>query len=63
MLEHVADDGLEGDGNAEIVEALREIKGVGVLPEGCKHFGAGGDNFGDHMGLDAGRRIAAPASG
>ncbi len=49
----VADDGFEGDGNAEIVEAGGEIEGVGVLPEGGEHFGADGDDFSDHGGLDA----------
>ncbi len=46
--EVVADDGLEGDLNAEIVEAVGEEEGVGVLPEGREHLGAGGDDFSDH---------------
>ena len=45
--EGVADDGLEGDGDAEGVELGGEEEGVGVLAEGGQHLGADGDDFGD----------------
>ena len=44
----VADDGLEGDGDAELVELFGEVEGVGVLAEGGEHLGADGDDFGFH---------------
>ena len=44
----VADDGFEGDGNAEGVELLSEIERVGVLAEGGEHLGADGDDFTFH---------------
>ena len=44
----VADDGFEGDGDAELVELFREVEGVGVLAEGGEHLGADGDDFGFH---------------
>jgi hypothetical protein len=34
----VADDGLEGDGDAEVVETGGEIEGVGVLAMRCEHL-------------------------
>ena len=49
MVEVVADDGLEGDLDAEVVEAGGEEEGVGVLPVGREHLGAGGDDFSDHF--------------
>ena len=48
MGEVVADDGLEGDLDAEVVEALGEVEGVGVLAEGREHLGASCDDFSDH---------------
>ena len=48
VLAAVADDGLEGDGDADFVEFLGEIEGVGVLAEGGEHLGADGDDFGFH---------------
>ena len=48
ILAAVADDGFEGDGNAELVEFFREIEGVGVLAEGGEHLGADGDDFTFH---------------
>ena len=45
----VADDGLEGDLNAEIVEALGEEEGVRVLAEWREHLGAGSNDFSDHL--------------
>ena len=49
VREIVADDGLEGDLDAEVVEAVGEVEGVGVLAEGCEHLGASGDDFSDHV--------------
>ena len=48
VSEVVADDGLEGDLDAEVVEAGGEEEGVGVLAEGGEHLGAGSDDFSDH---------------
>ncbi len=45
----VADDGLEGDGDADLVEFFSEIKGIGVLPVRGEHLGADGDDFGFHV--------------
>ncbi len=50
ILAAVADDGLEGDGDADLVELFSEIEGVGVLAEGGEHLGADGDDFGFHKG-------------
>ena len=47
----VADDGLEGDGDAEVVEAGGEVEGVGVLAMRREHLGADGDDFCDHFVL------------
>jgi len=49
VREIVADDGFEGDLDAEVVEAVGEVERVGVLTEGCEHLGAGGDDFSDHV--------------
>ena len=46
----VADDGLEGDGDAEVVEAGGEVERVGVLAMRREHLGADGDDFSDHVG-------------
>ena len=45
VIEIVADDGLEGDLDAEIVELGGEEERVGVLPVRREHLGAGCDNF------------------
>jgi hypothetical protein len=47
--EIVADDSFEGDLHAEIVEALGEEEGVGVLAEGREHLGTGSNDFSDHL--------------
>ncbi len=44
----VADDGFEGDGNADFVELFSEIEGVSVLADRGEHLGADGDDFGFH---------------
>ena len=44
----VADDGFEGYGDAQLVEFLRQVEGVGVLAEGGEHLGADGDDFAFH---------------
>ena len=46
----VADDGLEGYGDSQLVEFFRQIEGIGVLAEGGEHLGADGDDFGFHKG-------------
>ncbi len=46
MVAIVADDGLERDGDAEVVEAGGEVKRVGVLAMRCQHLGANGDDLG-----------------
>ncbi len=48
ILAPVADDGLECDGNAELVELLRDVERVGVLAKGGEHLGADGDDFAFH---------------
>ena len=45
----VADDGFEGDGDAEVVETAREVERVGVLAVRREHFTADGDDFSDHI--------------
>ena len=45
----VADDGLEGDRYAEVVEACGEVEGVGVLGKRREHLGPNGDDFSDHV--------------
>ena len=52
ILAAVADDGLEGDADAEAVELFREVEGVGVLAERGEHLGADGDDFGFHKNSD-----------
>jgi hypothetical protein len=44
----VADDGFESYGDAEVVETVGEVEGVGVLAMGRQHFGADGDDFSEH---------------
>jgi len=46
VLAVVADDGLEGDGNAEVVETGGEVEGVGVLTVRGQHLGTNGDDLG-----------------
>ena len=48
ILAPVADDGLERDGDADLIELFSEVKGVGVLAVGGEHLGANGDDFGFH---------------
>ncbi len=60
--EVVADDGLEGDLDAEVVEAFGEVEGVGVLAEGREHLGARGDDFSDHVWWWLLRWLEWPAS-
>ena len=51
----VTDDGFEGDGDAEGVEPLCQVEGVGVLTEGGEHLGADGDDFGFHRAVISGQ--------
>ncbi len=44
----VADDGFEGDGDADLVEFFGQVEGVGVLSVGREHFGADCDDFRFH---------------
>ena len=44
----VADDRLEGYGDAEVVETCGEIERVRVLSEWSQHLGADSDDFCDH---------------
>jgi len=44
----IANNGFEGDGDAEFVELFRQVERVGVLAGGREHFRADGDNFGFH---------------
>jgi len=48
VVEIVAHDCFEGDGDADLVEGLGEIEGIGVLPEGGEHLRSGGDYLCDH---------------
>ena len=57
-LAAVADDGFEGDGDADLVELLSEIEGVGVLAEGGEHLGADGDDFGFHKAASSFQLLA-----
>ena len=50
VLERVADNGFEGDLDAEVVELRGEVEGVGVLAEGGEHLRADGDDFSEHAG-------------
>jgi hypothetical protein len=43
ILEAVADDGLEGHGDADLVEFFGEIERIRILPDGGKHFRTDGD--------------------
>ena len=52
MVEVIADDGFEGDRDAELVEGSGEVKRVGVLTVRRQHLGTGGDDFGDHAAFD-----------
>ena len=52
----VADDGFEGDGDADLVELFGEVERVGVLAERGEHLGADGDDFGFHR-----RQLSAPS--
>ena len=58
----VADDGLEGDGDAEVVEAGGEVEGVGVLAMRREHLGANGDDFCDHLGYPPPLRFCAKSA-
>ena len=49
LCQRVAKDGLEGDLNAQPVQLGRQCEGVRVLPVGCQHLAADGDNFSDHL--------------
>ena len=49
VLAVVADDGLEGDGDAEVVEAFGEEEGVGVGAVRRQHLRADSDDFSDHV--------------
>ena len=44
----VADDGLEGDRDTDLVELLSKIERIGVLAERREHLRADGDDFGFH---------------
>ena len=46
----IANDGLERDGNADPVQLFRQVKRVGVLPEGSQHLGTDGNDLGFHKG-------------
>ncbi len=48
VLAAVAHDGLEGNHDTNLVELLREVEGVGVLPVGGEHLRADGDDFRFH---------------
>jgi hypothetical protein len=47
----VADDSLEGYGDAHLVEFFGQIEGVGVLAKGGEHLGADGDDFAFHRAV------------
>jgi hypothetical protein len=48
VLFAVADDGLEGDADADLVEFFGQVEGVGVLAKGGEELGADGDDFTVH---------------
>ena len=50
MLHAIADRGLEGDLHADLIQALGDEKGVGVLAKGRQHLRADGDGFCEHAG-------------
>jgi hypothetical protein len=62
ILAAVADDGLEGDGDADLIELLSEIERVGVLTPGGEHLGADGDDFGFHKSRGQGSEISCQLS-
>ena len=49
VLETVADNRLEPNFNAKIVELCSEIERVSVLPERSKHLRTNGDDFRNHV--------------
>ena len=48
VFQVVADDGLEGHRDAQLVEPRRQVERVGVLPEGRQHLRPGGNNLSNH---------------
>ena len=48
ILAAVADDGLEGNRDANLVELLGQVERVGVLPVRGEHLRADGDDFRFH---------------
>ena len=44
----IANNGLEGDINADVVELAGEVEGISVLPVRSEHLRADGHDFGDH---------------
>ena len=48
VLAIVADNGLEGDANPQVVKAAGEEEGIGVLPRRGEHLRADGNDFRDH---------------
>ena len=50
VFKAVANDGLESDGDADLIELFSEIERVGVLTPGSEHLGADGDDLGFHKG-------------
>jgi hypothetical protein len=59
VLQAVPDNGFERDSDADLIEFLGEIKGVGVLAPGGKHFGTDGDDFGFHKSRVQGTVISS----
>ena len=49
MIEGIADDGLEGDDDAQFVELAGEEEGIGVLTERSEHLRADRNDFSDHL--------------
>ena len=49
----IADDGLARYGDAELIEAAREVKGIGVEPVGREQFGTDCDDFSFHGAVNA----------
>ena len=50
VLPAVADDGLEGHGDADFIELFGEIKRVGILAKRGEHFRTDSDDLGFHKG-------------
>jgi hypothetical protein len=50
VLATVADDGLEMDGDAQLVQLLSQMEGVGVLAKRGQHLGTDGNDFRFHKG-------------